>query len=361
MKSKYQAFGELDPRLQHHSKNPFTNKAGRKLNSGEAVIETMGGDLDDADQETPRIKYNELTIPDSQILAELRHSKTGPLLKAKAKDAHLGRSQTFPAEDCKDRLQTAEITEGELEVFTVMFKDKLKLSPFLKDQFELVASLPAPSAEQVEQLALSLPSPKRPKLSDKSVVFDLDDTLVYVMTDEKLANAKMTYKANIKRTSYIASRTGKSITINVVIRPYALEMLQQLAPYYEIIVFTAAAKSYGDAIIDVLDPDNTLIDHRLYRENCMKLNNMYVKDLRIINRDLSLVVMVDNSVVCMCKQLENGIVVPGFAGTRADSELGGLWVFLRQVISAEDVRIPLASKYSLKLLYQLYARIKAHD
>eukprot|EP00826_Nyctotherus_ovalis_P062762 TRINITY_DN9136_c0_g1_i6.p1 TRINITY_DN9136_c0_g1~~TRINITY_DN9136_c0_g1_i6.p1 ORF type:complete len:288 (+),score=52.94 TRINITY_DN9136_c0_g1_i6:130-993(+) len=259
MKFKHQPFGELNPRLQHHSKNPFTNKVGRKRNVLVVTLQrwSMCGDLDDADQETPRIKYNELTIPDSQILAELRHSKTGPLLKAKAKDGHLGRSQTFPAEECKDRVQATEITENELEIFTAVFKDKLKLSPFLKDQFELVASLPLQSAEQVEELALTLPPPKRPKLSNKSVVFDLDDTLVYVMTDEKLANAKMTYKPNIKRTSYIASRTGKSIDINV--ERCINTKISHKAPmpwkcfnnYYEIIVFTAAAKSHGDAIIAV--------------------------------------------------------------------------------------------------------------
>ena len=44
-----------------------------------------------------------------------------------------------------------------------------------------------------------------------------------------------------------------------------LEMLQKLKPHAEIIVFTASHHSYADIILDYIDPNNELFDHRLYR------------------------------------------------------------------------------------------------
>lgn len=68
-----------------------------------------------------------------------------------------------------------------------------------------------------------------------------------------------------------------------------------MSKYYEIIVFTASEKDYADSILNELDSQG-LIRHRLYRDHCLKIDKkMYSKDLRIINRDLSQMIIVDNS------------------------------------------------------------------
>ena len=52
-------------------------------------------------------------------------------------------------------------------------------------------------------------------------------------------------------------------------------------------MFTASHRCYADKVLDYLDPDGSLIHHRLYRENCIFTNGVYVKDLRILkNRKL---------------------------------------------------------------------------
>ena len=307
----------------------------------------MEEDFCDADQEAAKI--NCMVAPTPQILIELKHAKTSKETEEKKMKA-LERSQTTPTQK-KREIHATDITENELDTFSSIFKNRLKFSSFLKEQFNIIASLPPIPPEMIEALALKLPSKKK-KLTNKTLVFDLDNTLVYTMwnkTPEK-------YKG--QRASYIINSTGKSFNINVVIRPYAIEMLKQLSPYYEIIVFTAAIKSYGNAIISLLDPDGTLIDHFLYREHCIKIDNVHIKDLRILNRDLSSVIIIDNNLTSFCNQIENGILVSSFSGARADSELVGLWIFLRQSTSVEDVRLSIASKYSLKLLYQLHKRIE---
>lgn len=63
-------------------------------------------------------------------------------------------------------------------------------------------------------------------------------------------------------------------------------------------VFTAADQEYADLILDKIDPNRTLFSHRMYRQHCIKVDDCYVKDLRIIaDRDLEDMVIVDNSII----------------------------------------------------------------
>ena len=63
-------------------------------------------------------------------------------------------------------------------------------------------------------------------------------------------------------------------------------------------VFTASHREYADAVINLIDPDGTLINFRLYREHCFQtVDGIFIKDLRVIrNRDLKDMILVDNSV-----------------------------------------------------------------
>ena len=66
--------------------------------------------------------------------------------------------------------------------------------------------------------------------------------------------------------------------------------------HFEVAVFTASHKCYADVVLDLLDPKGTLIHHRLYRDQCVQIEGMYVKDLRVIaNWDLKNTVLVDNA------------------------------------------------------------------
>jgi TFIIF-interacting CTD phosphatase-like protein len=50
-------------------------------------------------------------------------------------------------------------------------------------------------------------------------------------------------------------------------------------------IFTASVKDYADAILNHIDPENTLIHHRFYRDSCVKTeiegNTVYIKDLSV--------------------------------------------------------------------------------
>lgn len=50
--------------------------------------------------------------------------------------------------------------------------------------------------------------------------------------------------------------------------------------------------------MNYIDPEGTLIQHRFYRDSCIKADDsVYLKDLRIINNvDLKDIILVDNAV-----------------------------------------------------------------
>ena len=70
-----------------------------------------------------------------------------------------------------------------------------------------------------------------------------------------------------------------------------------MSKLFEIIIFTASKKIYADPILNYLDPNNEYISYRLYREQCITIKEkILIKDLRIINRDLKNLAIVDNSI-----------------------------------------------------------------
>lgn len=66
-------------------------------------------------------------------------------------------------------------------------------------------------------------------------------------------------------------------------RPYTKEILQLANQHYEVAVFTASTSVYANTVIDWLDPTGEFIQHRYYRDSCVKIpeGGVYVKDLRI--------------------------------------------------------------------------------
>jgi CTD small phosphatase-like protein 2 len=126
----------------------------------------------------------------------------------------------------------------------------------------------------------------------------------------------------------------------VRLRPYAIDCLDKLAQFYEILVFTAGEKDYADHILDYIDPDKKIFTKRLYRQDCILVENFYVKDLDIIlDRDKKDIIIVDNSIVSFAFDLDNGVPINSYMGTEVDDkELLFLYSFLEELADQSDVR-----------------------
>ncbi|CAK81409.1 unnamed protein product (macronuclear) [Paramecium tetraurelia] len=163
-----------------------------------------------------------------------------------------------------------------------------------------------------------------------SLIFDLDETLVH-------CNESLLQKSDIVLNIQVSP--NEIVKAGVNIRPGAIELLESLVDDFEIIVFTASHSCYAQQVLDYLDPEKKLISHRLFRDNCiMTTGGMYTKDLRIFDRQLSQIVLIDNAAYSYAWQLDNGIPIVPFYDNKDDRELWGLQTYLSGMIGVSDVR-----------------------
>lgn len=210
---------------------------------------------------------------------------------------------------------------------------------------KFIKNLPPTDPGQIRQKRIFLQ--KRPGFElKKTIIFDLDETLVHCIEDLNL---------NPHALIEIKFPTGEKITTGINIRPFARECLKEAGKHFEVIVFTASQQCYADAVLNFLDPKNELIHHRLYRENCIKAEGVYIKDLRIFrNRRLQDMIIVDNAVYSFANQLDNGIPIISWYDDMYDKELASLMEFLKTLYRAEDVREVNRQVFKLRNFHDFY-------
>lgn len=157
----------------------------------------------------------------------------------------------------------------------------------------------------------------------KTIIFDLDETLVHCVDDPDTDNPHVILKVKFP--------SGEAVDAGINIRPYAIECLKEANKYFQVVVFTASHQSYADVVLDYLDPNHDLIQYRLYRDSCVQTpEGVYIKDLRIIkNRILENMVIVDNAVYSFGFQLDNGIPIIPFYDDPNDEELHHLVFYMK--------------------------------
>lgn len=102
----------------------------------------------------------------------------------------------------------------------------------------------------------------------KLAVFDMDETLVHTLykrnqISKEMKETTMEYDAKVP----IKNADGSIRYLFINIRPYAMEVLKLLKPYYKIVVFTASLSTYANAILNYLDPNNEVFEGRYYRNH----------------------------------------------------------------------------------------------
>jgi len=212
---------------------------------------------------------------------------------------------------------------------------KNRLSPFYDHFIQSSQSLVyikntiVPKEDEILGKKVYLPPLRRQGM--KTIIFDLDETLVHCNEDETLP---CDLKVPIKFSA------GDPIMAGLNIRPHARQILKNLSKEFEIVVFTASHSCYANEVLNVLDPNNQYISYRLYRESCMKTEDgIFIKDLRVFgNRQLKDILLVDNAFYSYGFQLTNGVPVLPFYDNKQDTELKSLEEFLLSIKSVKDVR-----------------------
>ncbi|XP_044291378.1 mitochondrial import inner membrane translocase subunit TIM50 [Varanus komodoensis] len=131
-------------------------------------------------------------------------------------------------------------------------------------------------------------------------------------------------------------------------RPGIDNLFQQLAPLYEIVIFTSETGMTAFPLIDSVDPHG-FISYRLFRDATRYMDGHHVKDISCLNRDPAKVVVVDCKKEAFRLQPFNGMALKKWDGNSDDRALFDLAAFLKTVAlsGVEDVRSVLEN-YSLE-------------
>ena len=172
---------------------------------------------------------------------------------------------------------------------------------------------------------IEVPAPYLPKLPENTekttytLILDLDETLVH----------------------FFYTPSGGTF----LIRPFCFKFLEDMSHIFEVAIFTAATKDYADSILDVIDPNKKLINHRLYRHHTSICDITFVKDLSKIGRNLNRCIIIDNLADNFKLQPNNGIQCGTWIDDMKDTQLNDLDKILTQIIEKkpQDIK-PIIKK-----------------
>uniref|UniRef100_G3PJN6 Mitochondrial import inner membrane translocase subunit TIM50 n=1 Tax=Gasterosteus aculeatus TaxID=69293 RepID=G3PJN6_GASAC len=122
-------------------------------------------------------------------------------------------------------------------------------------------------------------------------------------------------------------------------RPGIDYLFQQLAPLYEIVIFTAETGMTAYPLIDSIDPQGFVM-YRLFRDATHYMEGHHVKDVSCLNRDTSKVIVVDCKREAFSLQPFNGMALKKWDGNSEDRALYDLANFLKTIAlsGVDDVR-----------------------
>ena len=166
--------------------------------------------------------------------------------------------------------------------------------------------------------------------SKKTLILDLDETLVHSAFSPFSRESDIILNINIE---------GENKTLYVLKRPHVDKFLQELSSLYEIIIFTASISQYANPLLNQLDKNNC-IKYRLFREHCTFSNGIYIKDLKIFDRKMNNMIIIDNNPLSYDNNIDNGIPILSWYDNINDNELLKLLPLLKYMstTNVQDVR-----------------------
>jgi len=176
-----------------------------------------------------------------------------------------------------------------------------------------------------------LPPQNEKKKGKKCLVLDLDETLVH--SSFKQVPCDFVVPVKIEEKTY---------KVYVAKRPHVDEFMRRCGELYEIVIFTASLAQYADPVVDLLDI-HKVVDWRLFRESCTPFKGAYVKDMGRMGRDISQIMIVDNSPHSYLFNKENAFPCETWYNDQNDQELMDFIPILEKLseTSVADVRITL--------------------
>lgn len=251
-----------------------------------------------------------------------------------------------------DDFEEVELSPREQEkLFAEMIPRKYQEDP---SQFFFMVTVPPRNHPQpIAPGGQFLLPPRDPKDRRKTMILDLDETLVHCFLNR---NEFRTYDSVLK-----VENEGMMLDVYCKIRPFVHTFLKEASKMFEIVVFTASQASYANKVLDLIDP-NKYISHRLFRRHCEHYQGNYLKDLSKLGRNLKQTFIIDNFPLCFSFQPLNGIPCETWHDDPHDDELMRLLTVLQKLHKSKDVRRDINGIWGTgKFLAAVSYHAKLHD
>jgi len=225
---------------------------------------------------------------------------------------------------------------------------------------EVPAPARSPPSEINEAYDASLMSPPRQRrlLSQQSeedtgkltVVLDMDETLIHSIFRTGCNN----FRQDEQRQEIEAGKHDFSVDLGddemafVHKRPGVEKFLKELSEHFETVVFTAALPVYAKPVVETIDQGG-FVKHSLFRDATVTYKGQsFVKDLSILGRDLSRVVLIDNNPLAMLASPDNAMPILSWYDDANDKELEKALTILHQMKDLKDIRPFLKKKFGFR-------------
>ena len=126
----------------------------------------------------------------------------------------------------------------------------------------------------------------------------------------------------------------------VAFRPGLMDFFAFVKQHFELVLFTSATQEYAEACLQKLDP--TLFERRFYRSDCEAKGKTFVKNLKVLNRPLSQVILLETFSTRPSTAEDNILRVKPWNGDPDDRTLLYLMYFFSKLEEVNDVRPAVA-------------------
>ena len=135
------------------------------------------------------------------------------------------------------------------------------------------------------------------KMSNNSLIF------ITVNKDKNDNNNNI----NLNKTLAYINKNG-----NLKLRNGLFSFLSMVKSYYELISFSCEPKQITEIILKEIESEKKYFDYNFYREHSILYENSLVKDISLLGRDISKIIIIDDDENCFKLNKENGIKIAPF-------------------------------------------------
>lgn len=152
------------------------------------------------------------------------------------------------------------------------------------------------------------------------IALDLDEALIH-------SESMSSYDPKTPQCDLEINELG----LRIWMRPHLVSFLNFCKSCFDLYLFSAGNKMYTDTVLKQLGLDDYFL-YKLDRRYCIKLCNLYIKDLTIFSEYCD-GLLVDNNLLSFCMNLDQGFLISPFYYSSLDEELIDAEDFLKELLA----------------------------